>query len=68
MRSYFKHILNPLHIYCRIIDVTGSKSFARLICYHYEKRVWKLLYGDRHAASKWKKRVRSGAQQGKSPT
>jgi hypothetical protein len=68
MKAYLKHLLNPLHVYCRVVDLTGSKSFARFICYHYEKRCWRLLYGDRNAAKEWKKNVRRSAQQRKSPT
>jgi hypothetical protein len=37
MIKFVKHFLNPLHIYCRLIDCGFSKSNARKICGRYDK-------------------------------
>lgn len=66
MKTYLEHILNPLHIYCRMVDITRSKSFAQFICHYYDKYCWGWLYGNRDAKKEWKKGVRGSAQRGKS--
>lgn len=36
MTPALQHFLNPLHIYCRMIDFGFSKDFAMFICRAYE--------------------------------
>lgn len=36
-----KHILNPLHVYCRLIDIGLSKSIAKTVCSFYERTLFR---------------------------
>jgi len=40
-KSIFYHIMNPLHIYCRLIDCGIPKKFSYKICFTYEKVIFK---------------------------
>lgn len=39
-----EHKLNPLHIYCRLIDLKIPKGSAKKICIRYEY-AYKLVFG-----------------------
>jgi len=40
MPTTFKHILNPLHIYCRLRDIGLTKGAAGFICRFYERAIF----------------------------
>ena len=42
-RLLVEHYSNPLHVYCRLIDIGISKERARSLSIHYE-RVLKLIF------------------------
>lgn len=39
----FQHITNPLHVYCRLIDVGMSETFSKKIGIIYEKYLHRYL-------------------------
>ena len=43
MSKVLQHYLNPLHIYCRMIDVGISKRTAGYFCMLYERILFKKL-------------------------
>jgi len=38
-----KHYFNPLHIYCRLIDLSIDKKYAKRIGVLYENHIYKKL-------------------------
>jgi hypothetical protein len=44
MAGIFQHYLNPMHIYCRLIDLGFSKAKALRICKAIEKVIDVLIY------------------------
>lgn len=45
MPQIFKHYLNPLHIYCRLMDIGIDKNKSIKIGKLYEKWIWtKILW------------------------
>lgn len=36
IRGFINHFFNPLHVYCRLIDVKVSQVKARHLCLKYE--------------------------------
>lgn len=40
-----RHVLNPLHIYCRLTSLGFSGKFARDICKVYEAGIYKPTLG-----------------------
>jgi len=41
---YLQHILNPLHVYCRLVDIRIiSPNTASKLCYYYEISIFKLI-------------------------
>jgi len=36
-----QHYINPLHIYCRLVEAGGDKRKSMLICKCYEKSIFK---------------------------
>lgn len=42
LQNYLQHRLNPLHVYCRLVDVGFSQQAARGLCGVYE-RVYRFL-------------------------
>lgn len=36
IKSCFQHYANPLHVYCRLIDLGIKKEISRKICTGYE--------------------------------
>ena len=54
------HKINPLHIYCRLGNITGRK-LARMIAYSYEKTIYntflhKLIVTEMHYIQRKKER------------
>jgi hypothetical protein len=45
MGRALQHYLNPLHIYCRLMDIGIPKSVAGLLCRTYERLVFRQLKG-----------------------
>lgn len=39
-----QHFLNPLHIYCRLMDLGLPKKHSMKLCRLYEKHIFKKLY------------------------
>ncbi len=44
MKSGIQHRMNPLHIYCRLIELGVSKKRAKKICILLKKTVCRLCY------------------------
>lgn len=44
MRSVLIHYMNPLHIYCRLVEIGMLKSKARHLCSLYERYFFKKLF------------------------
>lgn len=42
MRQFALHVLNPMHMYCRLVMVFGAKR-ARSVCGVYEKLIFNPL-------------------------
>lgn len=40
-----RHLLNPIHVYCRLVDWGVSCSWARALCRVWGWIVWPALYG-----------------------
>lgn len=40
-----RHLLNPLHVYCRLTSLGMPSRVARTICRTYETRVYKPTLG-----------------------
>lgn len=45
MGSAWQHYLNPLHIYCRLMDIRIPRAMAVLLCKTYERLVFNRLNG-----------------------
>ncbi len=43
MREKIRHYLNPLHIYCRLINLGIKKKKAQTICKYYQK-IYSILF------------------------
>ena len=43
LRNYLQHQLNPVHMYCRLMDFGVAKERARLVCSMYEKFIYRSL-------------------------
>ncbi len=43
MRCHLQHLLNPLHVYCRLQDAGLAESLARRLCCAYERAVYRRL-------------------------
>jgi len=39
-----QHLLNPLHIYCRLVDMGLPTKFCKKVCKLYEKHIFNKLY------------------------
>lgn len=37
MKDCLRHLLNPLHVYCRLMDLGVHSKNVHLICLRYEK-------------------------------
>lgn len=42
-RNYLQHRLNPVHMYCRLMDFGLAHSSARRVCSVYERFIYKGL-------------------------
>lgn len=42
-----RHYLNPMHVYCRLVDIFGRKhkAMARRVCRVYEQIIYKPILG-----------------------
>ena len=43
MRRHLQHLLNPLHIYCRLQQAGLTEPLARRLCEAYERAVYRHL-------------------------
>jgi len=43
MRHQLQHILNPLHIYCRLQQAGLTEALARRLCKAYERSVYRRI-------------------------
>jgi hypothetical protein len=46
-KSKIQHILNALHIYCRLCDIGITEKKARRVCVWYERKVHRRMYGNK---------------------
>ena len=42
-RNYLQHRLNPVHMYCRLVDFGLASVSARRVCSVYERFIYKAL-------------------------
>lgn len=40
---YLQHILNPLHIYCRLVDLHINQNTALKIAYIYDRGIFRFI-------------------------
>jgi len=38
-----QHRLNPLHVYCRLVERRVNKKISKVLCWHYEILIYKWL-------------------------
>ena len=43
LRRILQHLLNPLHVYCRLRDFGVGSLKARRVCLSYERIVYRLF-------------------------
>jgi hypothetical protein len=43
LRNAFHHVFNPLHVYCRLMDMGVSGTVAQRVSRVYERFVFRLL-------------------------
>jgi hypothetical protein len=43
MSDLILHVLNPLHVYCRMRDLRVRKGLALFVCRIYEHTIFRLL-------------------------
>lgn len=43
LRNYLQHRLNPVHMYCRLMDFGLADASARRVCSVYERFIYKGL-------------------------
>jgi len=43
LRNYLQHRLNPVHMYCRLMDFGVAKERARRMCSVYERFIYRNL-------------------------
>ncbi|MHC1702137.1 MAG: hypothetical protein AB9900_14400 [Humidesulfovibrio sp.] len=43
MRCHLQHLLNPLHLYCRLQQAGLAESLARRLCKAYERSVYRRI-------------------------
>lgn len=44
VKSQCLHIANPLHLYCKLVDVGLGKWISCKVCKVYEHTAWKLIH------------------------
>lgn len=44
MFTFIRHILNPLHIYCRLRDIGIDRGSALFLCRLYEYSIFRFLF------------------------
>lgn len=45
MKQQLRHLLNPLHLFCRLREAGLSGGFARRLCRAYEVCLYRVLLG-----------------------
>jgi hypothetical protein len=43
LKSSLQHVLNPLHVFCRLKEAGFSDQAARRMCKAYERRIYRPL-------------------------
>jgi len=43
LRRHLQHLLNPLHLYCRLQEAGLTEPFARRLCNAYERALYRHL-------------------------
>lgn len=43
LHRHLQHLLNPLHLYCRLVQVGLTEPVARRLCLAYERTVYRHL-------------------------
>jgi hypothetical protein len=43
MRNFLQHVLNPLHVYCRLRNIGLTPTSAQRVCRVYERFVYRLV-------------------------
>ena len=43
-KNYLQHRLNPVHMYCRLMDIGIGKHRARLVCAVYERFLYRMMW------------------------
>lgn len=41
IRNYLQHRLNPVHMYCRLMDIGLARKSARRLCSVYERFIYR---------------------------
>ncbi len=41
LKSTLQHYLNPLHVYCRLVNLKLNRKWAKRICQLYERNIYK---------------------------
>jgi hypothetical protein len=50
MKEDIRHIMNPLHVYCRLRDCKIPKPFAVRVCTWYENHLFCFLFSTKATA------------------
>jgi len=45
LKNSLQHLLNPVHMYCRLMDFGMTKSQARRMCAVYERLIYRSFLG-----------------------
>lgn len=43
IRNYCQHVLNPLHLFCRLRQAGMSSPSARRVCHLYEQGLYRFI-------------------------
>jgi hypothetical protein len=46
LETWFQHISNPLHVYCRLMDLGMDETFSKRFCVLYEKYIYHYFFRD----------------------
>ncbi len=41
IKNYLQHRLNPVHMYCRLVDFGLARKNARRMCFVYERLIYR---------------------------
>ncbi|WP_170304573.1 hypothetical protein [Desulfolutivibrio sulfodismutans] len=45
LKNSLQHLLNPVHMYCRLMDFGMTKNRARRMCAVYERLIYRSFMG-----------------------